>query len=106
MAFLLGFPPYRRPPRCSMTSVIGSERWNKGGSAWFPAAAGAANGAGLQAQSGRLVVLDALGDRQHRLDTVEAPGVVPEELVLHGGRDLVLGHQLERFPRILRIVVG
>jgi hypothetical protein len=46
-----------------MTSVIGSERWNKGGSAWFPAAAGAAKAEGLPGQLGRLVVLDALGDR-------------------------------------------
>src|SRR5712664_3473744 len=59
----------------------------------------------LPGQDLRPEVLDALLDDEHRLDAVEPPRVLAEELPLHRLRHPELRHRLQRLPDVLGVVV-
>src|SRR6266850_1313013 len=59
----------------------------------------------LPGKPGWLVLLDALRDHHDGLDTVEPSGILPEQLALDRGGHLVPGHELQRLPAVLRIVM-
>src|SRR5947208_8550043 len=59
----------------------------------------------LPGQDLRPKVLDPLLDNEHRVDAVEAPRVLAEELPLHRLRDGELGHRIQRVPDVLGVVM-
>src|SRR5438552_11094358 len=87
------------PVRAGGTSQTGASR-RRGGACRI-----ARTDSPLPGQLGRLVLVDALGDRHDGLDAVEAPRVLPEQLALDRDRHLVSRHELERLPAVLGVVM-